>query len=34
MKLISSVQSKQKMHDLYATKHVSQMVLPDAFGAV
>ena len=28
------VQSNQKMHDLYATKHISQMVLPDAFWAV
>ena len=25
---------KPKMHDLYATKHISQMALPDAFGAV
>ena len=30
----SHVQSNQKMHDLYATKHISQMVLPDAFWAV
>ena len=28
------VQSNQKMHDLYATKHISQMALPDAFWAV
>ena len=28
------VQSNQKMHDLYATTHISQMVLPDAFWAV
>ena len=28
------VQSNQKMHDRYATKHISQMVLPDAFWAV
>ena len=26
------VQSNQKMHDLYATKHISQMVLQDVFG--
>ena len=25
------VQSNQKMHDLYATKHISEMVFPDAF---
>ena len=25
------VQSNQKMHDLYATMHIFQMVLPDAF---
>ena len=25
------VQSNQKMHDIYATKHISQMVLPDSF---
>ena len=25
------VQSNQEMHDLYATKHFSEMVLPDAF---
>ena len=25
---------KQKMHDLYATLHIPQMVLPDAFWAV
>ena len=24
----------KKMHDLYATKHISQMALPDAFWAV
>ena len=24
----------QKMHDLYATMHISQMVLPDAFWVV
>ena len=29
-----TVQSNQKMHDLYATLHISQMVLPDAFWAV
>ena len=28
------VQSNQKMHDLYATKYISQMVLQDAFWAV
>ena len=28
------VQSNQKMHDLYATKHISEMALPDAFWAV
>ena len=28
------VQSNQNMHDLYATKHISQMALPDAFWAV
>ena len=28
------VQSNQKMHDLYATKHIFQMALPDAFWAV
>ena len=28
------VQSNQKMHDLYATMHIFQMVLPDAFWAV
>ena len=28
------VQSNQKMHDLYATKHISEMVFPDAFWAV
>ena len=28
------VQSNQKMHDLYATKHISQIALPDAFRAV
>ena len=25
------VQSNQKMHDLYATLHIFQMALPDAF---
>ena len=25
---------KQKMHDLYATMHIFQMALPDAFWAV
>ena len=25
------VQSNQKMHDLYATMHIFQMALPDAF---
>ena len=29
-----SVQSNQKMHDLYATMHIFQMALPDAFWAV
>ena len=29
--LYVDVQSNQKMHDLYATKHISQMALPDAF---
>ena len=28
------VQSNQKMHDLYATKNISKMVLRDAFWAV
>ena len=28
------VQSNQKMHDLYATMHIFQMTLPDAFWAV
>ena len=28
------VQSNQKMHDLYATKHISEMVLPVAFWSV
>ena len=28
------VQSNQKMHDLYATMHISQMVFPYAFWAV
>ena len=28
------VQSNQKMHDLFTTKHISEMVLPDAFWAV
>ena len=28
------VQSNQKMHDLNATKHTSEMALPDAFWAV
>ena len=28
------VQLPKKMHDLYATNHFSQMVLPDAFWAV
>ena len=28
------VQSNQKMHDLYATMHIFQMALPDAFYAV
>ena len=28
------VQSNQKMHDLYATMHIFQMALPDAFWAV
>ena len=28
------VQSNQKMHDLYATLHISQIVLPNAFWAV
>ena len=28
------VQSNKKMHDLYATKHIFQMVLPDAFWPV
>ena len=28
------VQSNQKMHDLYATKHISEMFFPDAFWAV
>ena len=27
------VQSNQKMHDLYATMHIFQMALPDAFWA-
>ena len=27
----NDVQSNQKMHDLYATKHIFQMALPDAF---
>ena len=25
------VQTNQKMHDLYATMHISEMVLPDDF---
>ena len=29
-----AVQSNQKMHDLYATMHIFQMALPDAFWAV
>ena len=32
--LLPRVQSNQKLHDLYATMHISQMVLPDAFWAV
>ena len=32
--LSDMVQSNQKMHDLYATKHISQMVFPRAFWAV
>ena len=28
------VQSNKKMHDLYATMHIFQMALPDAFWAV
>ena len=28
------VQSSQKTHDFYATKHISEMVLSDAFWAV
>ena len=28
------VQSNQKIHDLYATMHISQMALPDVFWAV
>ena len=28
------VHPNQKIHDLYATKHISEMVLPDVFGAV
>ena len=28
------VHPNQKMHDLYATKHISEMILPDAFWAV
>ena len=28
------VQSNQKMHDLYATMHIFQMALPNAFWAV
>ena len=27
------VQSNQKMHDLYATMHIFQMTLPNAFWA-
>ena len=34
LKHVVYVQSNQKMHDLYATKHISQMDLPDAFWAV
>ena len=30
----TDVQSNQKMHDLYATMHIFQIVLPDAFCAV
>ena len=32
--LCGYVQTNQKMHDLYATKHIFQMALPDAFWAV
>ena len=32
--LKKGVQSNQKMHGLYATKHIFQMALPDAFWAV
>ena len=32
--LYAQVQSNQKMHDLYATMHIFQMALPDAFWAV
>ena len=31
---LGTVQSNQKMHDLYATMHIFQMALPDAFWAV
>ena len=31
---VSIIQSNQKMHDLYATMHIFQMALPDAFWAV
>ena len=34
IKVLLHVQSNQKMHDLYATKHIFQMALPDAFWAV
>ena len=33
-KMPAYIQSNQKMHDLYATKHISEMVLADAFWAV
>ena len=29
---LAEVQSNQRMHDLYATMHIFQMALPDAFG--
>ena len=32
-KYFKYVQSNQKMHDLYATMHISEMSLPDAFRA-
>ena len=32
IEFIINIQSNQKMYDLYATKHISEMVFPGAFG--